>query len=167
MVLNRTNPRLALGEMALSSPATHSSNGAIPEITVRSNVAMAFPRVAAVRPSPGYARSNIARYPGMPRSVSSARGSGMFISSGGLDGPEGLLLEARARPSQNSRSAQARFRIVGVRRPSCFMPWPTARGNPSPHEKAGLWQVAQDMTPDPDSRGSKKSVRPSSARSFE
>ena len=53
LALNRTKPRRALSEMAPSRPATHSSNGAIPETTVRSNVARAFPSVTAVMPCPG------------------------------------------------------------------------------------------------------------------
>jgi hypothetical protein len=55
--------------------------------------------------------------------------------------------------------------MVGVRRPTSFMPWPMPFGSPSPHESAGLWQVAQEMRLELDSRGSKKSVRPSSSRS--
>ena len=57
--------------------------------------------------------------------------------------------------------------MVGVRRPSVFMPWPIARGRPSPQARPGLWQDAHEIKSEPDRRGSKNSVRPSSSRSVE
>src|SRR5262245_41347127 len=44
------------------------------------------------------------------------------------------------------------------------MPAPIARGNPSLHEKPGLWHDAQEIQLDPERRGSKNKVRPSSSR---
>ncbi len=61
LVLKSMKPRLALGEIASSLPATHSSKGAMPDTTVRSKVAMALPSVFSVTPSPGYAISNSRR----------------------------------------------------------------------------------------------------------
>ena len=59
--LKSPNPRSAFWQMVGSRPARHSSKGATPSTTVRSNVAMALPSVSAVIPSPGYAASNIVR----------------------------------------------------------------------------------------------------------
>src|SRR5688572_3795225 len=54
--------------------------------------------------------------------------------------------------------------MLGVRRPSSFIPWPIALGSGSLHENPGLWQLAHEMKFEPDSRGSKNRTRPSSAR---
>src|SRR5258708_916946 len=79
-------------------------------------------------------------------------------------GPRACSSSDSARPSQKSSSAQATLRIVGVFRPSSFIPCPIALGKESLQEKPGLWQVAQAMDLEPDKRGSKKRVRPSSSR---
>ncbi len=91
--------------------------------------------------------------------------SDWFISPGAWMGPSACASRSGARPSQKSGSIHARLRMVGVRRPTSFMPCPMPFGSPSPHENAGLWQVAQEMKLELDSRGSKNSVRPSSSRS--
>src|ERR1700728_2802270 len=54
--------------------------------------------------------------------------------------------------------------MVGVLRPRCLKPWPTAVGWPSDQPRAGLWQKAQLSISEPDSRVSKNSARPSSMR---
>src|SRR5262245_4861482 len=90
----------------------------------------------------------------------------MFISSGEAIGPSACSSSVAARPSQNSASAHATLSSVGLRRFSVFEAWPTPRPRPSPHEKPGLWQVAQEITPDAESRGSKNSARPSSTRAL-
>src|SRR5882757_10071828 len=38
--------------------------------------------------------------------------------------------------------------------------WPRPLGNASLQPRAGLWQVAQEMAPDPDNRGSKNNIWP-------
>ena len=38
---------------------------------------------------------------------------------------------------------------------------PIARGRPSLHDSAGLWQLAQEIVLEPDSNGSKNSFSPS------
>src|ERR1700716_2631269 len=38
--------------------------------------------------------------------------------------------------------------------------WPRPFGNASLQPSAGLWQVAQEMTPEPESRGSKNNICP-------
>src|SRR5947209_13953737 len=65
-------------------------------------------------------------------------------------------------PSQPNRGVQATLSKVGARRSVFAWLSPTARASPSPHDKPGLWQLAQERDPDPERRGSKNSIFPSS-----
>ena len=116
-------------------------------------------RDTAASKSGAYSRIAAQRAP-----VSSSQGEVHLVGRG--DRAERLLLEglARARPRRTT-SAQARFsdrRRAARAASSCRAP--RARGSPSPQERPGLWQVAHDITPERERRGSKKSVRPSSTR---
>jgi hypothetical protein len=66
--------------------------------------------------------------------------TGIGLSEEGWEaiGPRACISRLSARPSQKSRSDQAALRMVGDRRPSCFIPVPMPFGSPSPQENPGL-----------------------------
>src|SRR5438552_16453984 len=55
--------------------------------------------------------------------------------------------------------------MVGVCRPSFVPRWPKPLARPSPQPNPGLWQVLHEMAPDPERRGSKNSILPSTTLS--
>src|SRR5258708_6011844 len=87
-----------------------------------------------------------------------------FISPGACMGPTACSSSEPKRPSHICSSLKTVFTMVGVARFKVVIPLPIAVGRPSDHPMAGLWQVAQLIQLDPESRGSKKSILPSSTR---
>ena len=75
--------------------------------------------------------------------------------------------KSRNLPSQPRRGVQATLRSVGERTAMGTRPSPTAWARPSPQDRLGLWQVAQEREREPERIGSKSSMRPSSAFAFE
>src|ERR1700681_813048 len=93
--------------------------------------------------------------------------SGKFMLAGDVIGPNATDSRSRNLPSQPRRGIQAMSISVGARNARTAWPSPSARGSPSPHDRPGLWQVAQERTREPDRMGSKNSLRPSSAFALE
>src|SRR5271168_2517892 len=89
--------------------------------------------------------------------------SGKFMLAGEVIGPNATDSKSRNLPSQPRREIQAMSISVGARSAKAAWPSPSARGNPSPHERPGLWQLEQERTREPERMGSKNSLRPSSA----
>jgi hypothetical protein len=97
-----------------------------------------------------------------PSSPTSQRSKG--ISTSVSIGPSACSSRVAARPSQNWAPKKPEVSTVGVLRSPICPSWPTARGLRSVSPSAGLWQVAQEMTPEALILGSKNSIRPSSIR---
>src|SRR2546423_7458195 len=69
---------------------------------------------------------------------------GRFITGGRFIASNAWSSRFGEKPSHMKAAPQARLRIVGERRPSFAMPWPTPTGRPSPQPRPGLLQLAQD-----------------------
>src|ERR1700736_1689621 len=95
------------------------------------------------------------------RSISA--GSGRFMLVPEVIGAKATDSKSRNLPSQPSLAVQATLRSVGARSAMAPSPSPTARGSPSPQDRLGLWQVAQERELEPERMGSKNSIWPSSA----
>jgi len=90
----------------------------------------------------------------------------MAISTSAWIGPAACSLRFAARPSQNWAIDRLELNTVGeLTGPACYL-WPieVLRLSVPPRDK--LWQVLQEIIPDIDKRGSKKSFLPSSTRGY-
>src|SRR3569623_1099805 len=87
--------------------------------------------------------------------------SGAFMILALVIGPKATDSRSRKCPSQASLGTQATLRSVGVRVAIGSSVSPMPRGRLSCQDRPGLWQLPQDFVPEPDSAGSKKSMRPS------
>src|SRR6185312_13846140 len=107
------------------------------------------------------AASNAPTYPWIAVSRATSVASGRFILVVAVIGPNATDSRSRKCPSQPSFGVQATSSKVGARTGSGVRFSPIERGSPSPHDSAGLWQVAHDIVREPDRIGSKNSCWPS------
>src|SRR6516165_8401734 len=161
--LNKPKPRFAADPIAASSPEIQRSKGVSPEMIVRSNVAIASSMLCRLIAPSGNAAANAATYPGIAERRAARSSAGSFMLADAVIGAKVTLSRELNLPSQQRLSPQAMFSSVGVRRARGCLPTPCPRGSPSLQESPGLWQVAHEIVRGPESRGSKKSMRPKAA----
>src|SRR5579859_4577467 len=87
------------------------------------------------------------------------------ISADSSIGVQACASRVGARPSHILMVLKPELTREGVFRPRARMPSPTPVGKPSDQPSDGLWQLAQLIQLEPERRGSKKSILPSSTRS--
>src|SRR6516162_3019162 len=164
LFMNRASPDFCAGESASASPLRKRSNGAPGVISVASKTAIAFSTLASVTGSgsPGKALAKGSRYPGIPFSCSATWASGEAISTGLTIGPPACCSRSLARPSQNWALLNTALRTVGALRAPCCQRCPMDGDCVSAPPSPRLWQELQLMIWLADSRGSKKSIFPSS-----
>src|SRR5690554_220194 len=94
--------------------------------------------------------------------TSTARVWGMAISTSASMGPPACSFRSAARPSQNWAIARLELNTVGELTGPGRHLWPMAVFRLSTPPRDRLWQVLQEIIPDMDRRGSKKSCLPNS-----
>src|SRR3989338_9354173 len=107
-------------------------------------------------------RLNSARYWGMERNTSTASSWVKAISPGLAMGPPACSFRSLARPSQNCARFMLEFSTVGALIGPCCQWSPMDVCKLSVPPRLRLWQELQEMKPDLDRRGSKKSFLPNS-----
>src|SRR5262245_5975831 len=151
--VNSRNPAASSAVNAASSPPTQRSNRVDGDTSVRSNTATALARVCGLaRGSSGKAARKASAYDRSAARSATTEATGRPISSGASIGPATCSSRLRARPSQNTGAAQARFHRVGVWRLSGMSETPRPCRRPSAKPFAPSWQVAQAIAPLADRR---------------
>ena len=141
------------------------SYGDGPESTVRSNAAIALAMPSLVTPVPKTAPKRV-RYPSIALSLATTWSRLSPISTGLWMGPSACSSSEVARPSQNWNFMYAESSTVPELRVPMRPPMPVSTLSWFAQAVSGAWHVAQLTVSSAESRGSKKSRRPSSTLSL-